>query len=75
MKNSFVNPKGLNARANKLIFIFICSIFVENCLHYDMIHDFSVWLRTCFNPADNNRFRTIPADDFCMKIKQQQNLY
>ena len=29
---------------------------MENCLQYDAIHGFSVWLRTSSNPADINRF-------------------
>ena len=48
------------ARANKTsinIMIFIL-IFVENCLYFDAIHDFSVWLRTGSNPTDSNRFRS-----------------
>ena len=28
-----------------------------NCLQYDTMRDFSVWLRTGFNPADNVRLR------------------
>ena len=32
------------------------SIFVENCLYYDAIHVFR--LRTGFNSADMNRFRS-----------------
>ena len=31
-------------------------IFVENCLSYDAIHDFSVWQRTGSNLPDINRF-------------------
>ena len=34
-----------------MIFILI---FVENCLLYYAIHDFSVWLRIGSNPADIN---------------------
>ena len=30
----------------------------ENCLYYNAIHNFSVWLGTGFNPADLNRFRS-----------------
>ena len=32
---------------------------MENCLQYDAIHDFLVWLRTGSNPADINRFRSL----------------
>ena len=28
------------------------SMFVENCLEYDAIYDFSIWLRTGSNPSD-----------------------
>ena len=28
---------------------------MENCLKYDTIHDFSVWLRSSSNPADIKR--------------------
>ena len=33
-------------------------MFVKNCLQFDAIHNFSVWLRTCSNPADINRIRS-----------------
>ena len=48
------------ARANKpgIIFMIFNFIFVENCLSYNVIHDFSVWLGTGSNPADVNRFRS-----------------
>ena len=38
-----------------MIFILI---FVEKCLLFDAVHDFSVWLRTGSNPVDSNRFRS-----------------
>ena len=31
---------------------------MENCLLYDVIYDFSVWLRTGSNPADVDRFQS-----------------
>ena len=40
-----------------ICFIIFYFIFVENCLYYDAIHDFSVWLRTGSNLVDINRFR------------------
>ena len=46
MKTNFVRPEGPKAQDNKTGFdymIFIL-IFVEICLQYDAIHDFSVWL-------------------------------
>jgi len=30
-------------------------IFIENCLKFDAVHEFSVWLRTGYNPEDSNR--------------------
>ena len=30
----------------------------ENCLQYDVMHDFTVWLRTGSNPADIDWFET-----------------
>ena len=36
-----------------MIFILI---FIENCLLYDALYDFSAWPRTISNPADINRF-------------------
>ena len=46
IKTSFESPDGPKARANKtninnMIFILL---FVENCVYYDVKHDFSVWL-------------------------------
>ncbi len=32
-------------------------IIVKNCPYYDAMHDFSDWLGTGSNPADDNRFR------------------
>ena len=31
---------------------------MENCLNYDAIHDFSLWLRTSSNAVDINRIRS-----------------
>ena len=36
----------------------IILLFVENCLKYNAIYDFSVWLRTGSNPRNINRFRS-----------------
>ena len=45
--------------------VMICIlIFVENCLEYYKIHDISVWLRTGFNPADINWFRSHTGKGF-----------
>ena len=38
-----------------MIFILM---FVENLLIYDIVHDFSVWLRTGSNPVNINWFRS-----------------
>ena len=61
MKSIRLKPVLLStkAQANKtgIDFMIFILIFVENCLQYDAIHDFSVWLRTGSYPADINRFR------------------
>ena len=49
-------PRGRRHELTKLM-IFI-SIFVENLMQYDAIYDFSVRLRTGYDPADINRFRS-----------------
>ena len=55
IKTSFERPK---ARANKTgINAIAFIVFVKNCMWYDAIHDFLVWLRTSANPADINHFR------------------
>ena len=41
--------------------------FVENCLYYDGIHNFSVWLRTGSNPADISRFRIHTGKKFILR--------
>ena len=48
------------ARTNKsgINFMIFISIFVEICMYYDAVHDFSVWMRTGSNPADIDRFRS-----------------
>ena len=38
-----------------MIFILM---FVENCLQYDAIHDFTVWPRTGSSSADINQIRS-----------------
>ena len=40
------------------------SIFVENYLYLDTIHDLSVWMRTGSNPAESNRFRSHTGKSF-----------
>ena len=52
-KASFVSNKGPEKQNwyHSMIFILI---LVENCLLYDVIHDFSVWLRTGSYPGNNN---------------------
>ena len=52
-KTSFVNTVGSKSLANKtgiIIMIFIL-VFVENCLLYDAIHDFSVWRKNGYNQS------------------------
>ena len=61
IKISFFNPEGPKVRDKKVVpihFMILILIFVENCLLFDAIHDFSVWLRTGSNPVDSNRFRS-----------------
>ena len=58
IKTSFVSTEGPKAQDNKTginLMIFIL-IFVDNRLQYDDIHNFSVCLKTKYNPADINRF-------------------
>ena len=59
-KTSFVIPEGSKTLLNKtgVNFIIFILIFMENCLYYDSIHDFSVLLRTDSNPVDINQFRS-----------------
>ena len=44
-------PEGPKARTNKtsINFMILILIFVENCLYYDAIHEFSVYLGTGFH--------------------------
>ena len=51
------NDQRLGQYNSKLVLIFMIFslIFVENCLQYDAIHGFSVWLRTDSNPAVSKR--------------------
>ena len=32
-------------------------VFAEHCLYHPAIHNFSVWLRTSYNPADINNLK------------------
>ena len=59
IKTSFVSPDGPKARSNKtgIRFMIFILIFVENCLKYVVMHDFSVWLKTGSNLADIDRLR------------------
>ena len=60
IKTSFVRPEGLKSRVNTtcIDFVIFSKIFVENCLYYDAINYFLVWLRTSSNLTDINRFRS-----------------
>ena len=60
MKNTILKPvllapRGWRPGLTKPHFTILILIFVENCLLYDGIHSFSVWLITSSNPADINR--------------------
>ena len=50
---------------------------MENCLLYDAIHDLSIWLRTGFNQADINRFRSHTGKKlyFNCNVKRQSKNY
>ena len=50
IKISFLRSRANKTGFNTIIFILI---FVGNCLYYNAMHDFTVWLRTSLNPADN----------------------
>ncbi len=54
-----------------MIFIFI---LVENCLWFDAIHDFSVWLSTGSTPADRNPGFEAIRIDFFFKLKNSSYL-
>ena len=58
METSLVSLEMPEGRTNKtgINFMILILIFVENCLEYDAIHDFSVLLKTGSNSADFNRF-------------------
>ena len=51
-------------------------VLVDNCLLYDAIHGFSVYLKTGFNLADMNRFRNHTGIIITFKLKRyfQQNV-
>ncbi len=58
IKTSCVSPEGLEARSKKNVINFMTFnlVFVENCLLFNAMQDFSVWLRTGSNPSDINWF-------------------
>ena len=62
--------RDFGANITDINFMIFVLIFVENCLKYDAINDFSVWLRTGFNPADINQNRLkdciIPYNTFTL---------
>ncbi len=60
IETNFVSHEGTKARAEKtgINFMIFILIFVENCLQFDAVHNFSVCLRTGYNPTDINRFRS-----------------
>ena len=55
LKHSIINsfPRIYKSTIIRLKPIFI---FVENWIQYDVIHNFSVWLRADSNPTDINGF-------------------
>ena len=57
--NLYENYKGPKSRTNKTNnFMIFILMFVENCLLYDAIYNFSVWPRISSNPSDINRCRS-----------------
>ena len=79
IKTIFVSPEVPKDQANKTgidIMIFIL-IFMEKCLNYDAIHDFSVLLRTGSNQADKYRFRshTRKLKNYASFLKQFSNYF
>ena len=57
MKKKYISLKPKDwANKTDINFMIFISIFVENYLQYDAIHDFSVWMRTGSNPADIYQF-------------------
>ena len=79
IKASVVSSKGLKTRVNQtginsMIFHFNIR---RNCLQYDAIHHFSVWLRSGSNPANINRFRSNTEKrtiKLFSKVKVTQNM-
>ena len=60
IKSIFVSPERPKAQDNKTGINFInLKKNVTNCLLYDAIHEFLIWLRTSSNPMDLNRFLSI----------------
>ena len=53
-------------KMKKYKIMIIILIFVENCLWYDAINDFSVWLRTGSYPADLIGFEVILEKKFML---------
>ena len=67
--------KGPKAWANKLVLVlWFLKIFLENCLWYDAIYDFSVWLRTDSNPADINRYGS-HTGELQFVLEERSNLF
>ena len=64
---SFITYGKLSVIRQYACFIFI---FMENCLQYDAIPDFSVSLRTGSNPAYINRFQSHTGK---LQIENQNN--
>ena len=55
IKTSCVNPVGMKTQAKKTGSDFCFNIRgLLSVITIDTIHDFLVWLRTSFNPADIN---------------------
>ena len=62
---SFVSQRLGQSGINFTISILL---FMENCLYYNVIHDFSVLLITGSNPTDMKRFRSHTGNYFLLPI-------
>ena len=58
----FWKPAGLGQQ-NWYFFMNFILLYVKNCLKYDALHDFSVWISKGSNPADMNRFQSNTGKD------------
>ena len=62
----YFSPKGPKDRAYKtgINFMVFILVFVEKCLYYDTLKDFSVLMRNGSNPTDINRLEALQQSNF-----------